>query len=137
MKFSLGTLNIWGLFADWDKRRKALSQSWQSIEAPGILCLHYVYLKNSKLHVVEVKSWYYGFNESQTDLKGIKTCEINKHKLAALDEWRNHLADRGVEIVTGFWVRNSSEQEAVFVNSLEELSNDWQNMKSYPSPAVA
>lgn len=96
----------------------------------------YVYSKNGALYVVEVKSWHYGFDKDQVDAKGVKTAEINKHKLAALEEWRKQLAAKSTEIKTGFWIRNSNEQGAVFIHKLEDLSDNWESMDSYNSPRV-
>lgn len=46
MEFKLGTWNIWGLFADWEKRRQVLSEVWPKVSKPNILCLQEVCVNN-------------------------------------------------------------------------------------------
>jgi endonuclease/exonuclease/phosphatase family metal-dependent hydrolase len=46
MSFSLASWNIWGLFADWGKRRQVLSRSWPEIEKPDFICLQEVCINN-------------------------------------------------------------------------------------------
>lgn len=47
MEFSLASLNIWALFADWEKRRLVLRTALSKIEKPDILCLQEVILDSN------------------------------------------------------------------------------------------